>query len=403
MKKKVIIEKAKRKGTEGILGPANSGVSIFTEDVKDDDAWADAVNAYLANKTVVEKGGPGSGHYGHAGRRGRRGRRGGSLPGGVAMSIRTGRDAAERQAAASGKKPSGPKPGTPGKPGPQEIDLTGDYWADDKLHAHILGSRDDLDKYAGGYDTPYGGDPVFSETGSVMYASKEARSNVKAQLVDDVYNRIPEDQRYDFQNNPNGISKDDVNQMVAQWAVDSNDNKPESLAMQQAASKEFGIALSDYQDKSIAQTKSFYPNMIQQMTDQDGNFNGPNNLTHSKQRAVLRAMYDNTQAQLASMGYKPGDTVTVFRGVMIEDPAGGYMKLPQGVMNYKDNVMASWSSQWNVAENFTATASPNVFSQQVPIENILSTCRTGFGCLTEAEIVVLASPGTQITITDVGR
>ncbi len=47
-----------------------------------------------------QKGGPGSGHWGHAGRPGKRG---GSLPGSVAVSIRTGETARERQqAAASG-------------------------------------------------------------------------------------------------------------------------------------------------------------------------------------------------------------------------------------------------------------------------------------------------------------
>ena len=45
-----------------------------------------------------EKGGPGSGHYGHAGRPGQVG---GSVSGSVAMSIRTGRTASARQAAAS--------------------------------------------------------------------------------------------------------------------------------------------------------------------------------------------------------------------------------------------------------------------------------------------------------------
>lgn len=52
MKKKVVITKAKRKGTEGILGPENSGKSIFTEDVKDDDDWAAAVNAYLKKRNA---------------------------------------------------------------------------------------------------------------------------------------------------------------------------------------------------------------------------------------------------------------------------------------------------------------------------------------------------------------
>ncbi len=50
-----------------------------------------------------QKGGPGSGHFGHAGRPGKRG---GSLPGSVAVSIRTGRTAEQRQRAASPHKES---------------------------------------------------------------------------------------------------------------------------------------------------------------------------------------------------------------------------------------------------------------------------------------------------------
>ena len=48
-------------------------------------------------KLTIEKGGPGSGHWGHAGRPGQVG---GSVSGSIAISIRTGRTARERQAAA---------------------------------------------------------------------------------------------------------------------------------------------------------------------------------------------------------------------------------------------------------------------------------------------------------------
>ena len=54
MKKKMIVKKAKRKGTEGILGPENSTMSIFTEDAKDDDDWAAAVNAYLKKRNAKQ-------------------------------------------------------------------------------------------------------------------------------------------------------------------------------------------------------------------------------------------------------------------------------------------------------------------------------------------------------------
>ena len=54
-----------------------------------------------------QKGGPGSGHWGHAGRPGKVG---GSVSGSVAVSIRTGQTARERQATARAWKPMGYRP-----------------------------------------------------------------------------------------------------------------------------------------------------------------------------------------------------------------------------------------------------------------------------------------------------
>ncbi|HUW08998.1 MAG TPA: hypothetical protein VM537_04675 [Anaerolineae bacterium] len=66
------------------------------------------------SEELGEKGGPGSGHFGHAGRPGKRG---GSVSGSVAVSVATGRTAAERQQAAAGGD-SGEKP----KPINRELD-----------------------------------------------------------------------------------------------------------------------------------------------------------------------------------------------------------------------------------------------------------------------------------------
>lgn len=53
----------------------------------------------IREQALSKLGGHGSGHYGHAGRRGHQG---GSLPGKTAMSLKTGKTAGARQAAASG-------------------------------------------------------------------------------------------------------------------------------------------------------------------------------------------------------------------------------------------------------------------------------------------------------------
>lgn len=53
----------------------------------------------IIQDALTKRGGPGSGHYGHAGRTGHQG---GSLPGKTAMSLKTGKTAGARQAAANG-------------------------------------------------------------------------------------------------------------------------------------------------------------------------------------------------------------------------------------------------------------------------------------------------------------
>ena len=74
-------------------------------------------------KLTIEKGGPGSGHWGHAGRPGQRG---GSVSGSIAMSIRTGRTARERQAAAAARGRGGAaKPVPAGTPVSEAFDLSG--------------------------------------------------------------------------------------------------------------------------------------------------------------------------------------------------------------------------------------------------------------------------------------
>jgi len=72
--------------------------------LKDGDEWWSVDEAYreeLAERVgkSIEKGGPGSGHWGHAGRQGKRG---GSVSGQTAMSLRTGRAAAQRRQKAKG-------------------------------------------------------------------------------------------------------------------------------------------------------------------------------------------------------------------------------------------------------------------------------------------------------------
>lgn len=317
----------------------------------------------------IYKGGPGSGNWGHVGRPGKLG---GSQSNKFAMSIASGKTAAERQAAAragkGGQSTNAIQPGTPGENATYAHITSGDDKIEDMLNEGLIGND-------------YLHTPVPWNEAEIV-----ARSVTKNQIVSDVHARIPPDL---------DIQKDDVNQTLQTWASSSNDNDPKALSLQQAASEEFGIPLSQWQQGKVAtaQANVHYAGQT-----------SVNGMSRPQERAVLRAIYDNTQEKLAAAGYKPTDTIQLFRGIEVRNAADdGYVALPRGVANYTGNAMESWSSSSSVASSFSVFQARNVLSQSVPVKNIISTCRTGLGCLVEAEFVVMGVPGTQVLITDIGH
>lgn len=127
----------------------------------------------------------------------------------------------------------------------------------------------------------------------------------------------------------------------------------------------------------------------------DGHF-PPESLPFSKKtaRKIVRKMYDHTQAELKKHGYKETDYITVFRG--ISGVELGNMKAGE-IVRYAGNAAESWSLSSTVAKmGFADRAQWSVvLATRVPIKRILSTCRTGLGCLPEQEIVVLGDFGTM--------
>ena len=88
-------------------------------------------------------------------------------------------------------------------------------------------------------------------------------------------------------------------------------------------------------------------------------------------------MYDRTQEELVATGNK---TVTLYRGVNVDDP----QKYASGdKINITANALESWSTDSRVAGTFGNV----IMKAEVPIEKIVSTARTGFGCLNEWEFV----------------
>lgn len=205
--------------------------------------------------------------------------------------------------------------------------------------------------------------------GSWQSLSYEIRSEVKDEIVADISNET-------------GVPYDQVNSFIGQWAITSNNLQYASLIMQKSASEEFGVEMSDWQSKNLEDQMQWADTFVAPYWESEIIFSDK-----EKMRTVLRAMYDRTQKQLKEAGYDEDGHIVLFRGVgrgsikvdNIRDTKTG------DIVSYLGNAMESWSLSIREAEQFGSY----VVAAKIPIRNILSTARTGYGCLIEGEFVVL--------------
>ncbi len=124
------------------------------------------------------------------------------------------------------------------------------------------------------------------------------------------------------------------------------------------------------------------------------------------QRDLVRSMYDQTQTLLREKGFKPGDKIRLRRGGAFSSSVAGNLSKGDTVP-IVGNAMESWSISERVATTFAFGASGDVavvFEMDVPVEQIISTARTGFGCLTEGEFLVMGSiPGSRARVLRVDK
>jgi len=186
-----------------------------------------------------------------------------------------------------------------------------------------------------------------------------------------------------------GVDKEDVRSFIGQWSRSSNDTDMRSLAIQRDAAKEFGVKLSDWQEgkivenESLAKRATFDPSLPSSFKPL---------LPSNQQQSLLRAMYTNTQEALREQGIK--GHVRLYRGINMPDVATKGWK-PRDIVDYNGNTIESWSASRQTAGTFGNV----VVSMDVPVENIVGTARTGFGCLLEAEFTIMGSiPGQQAQV-----
>ena len=176
-----------------------------------------------------------------------------------------------------------------------------------------------------------------------------------------------------------GLSKKQIDEV---WRKDlgSGNQTPEARGLQVAVSEEFGVGLSEWQEKHFQKEGVKF-------------LDGDNS---ARTKIWVRSVYDTTQEKLTEAGFKPGDKVTLYRGFAVPkggDDIGGRYNLvrysPGDIIDYQGNAMESWTSRRNVAEKY----GDYVMEMSVPVESILSTYVSGFGDDLFSEFVILSVPG----------
>lgn len=205
-----------------------------------------------------------------------------------------------------------------------------------------------------------------------------------------------------------------VSNLIRNWAKTSADSDVLAAAMQQLAAGEFELEISaahwerwaaQYADRNLGkyvgkqnpatgrnwttkeaktELKWKFKNKVNAVMDGDSG---------DLLRSFLRAQYDETQAWFAEKGITH---VPLSRGITGADAAqvlgvdpinlanrtGGWQV---GLADVDLQALSSFATQVDTAEAFGSTLT----FIRVPVKNILSTCRTGFGCLSEFEMIAM--------------
>lgn len=213
-----------------------------------------------------------------------------------------------------------------------------------------------------------------------------------------------------------GLDYDRVSDLVKTWSDTSNDNNPTSLGLQMAAHEEFGTPLTDWQQEKInsvtrkitleGQERDFHPDYVDEY-----------NSAREDGRKFLRAMYDRTQKEFEAAGI---ENVLLYRGAIRIEKGTEPETWPKlyDQQELEENAMESWSLSFQTASSFAhsfegigghglpgmegiegvhfqnpekLTEVGVVYQAVIPRERILCTPKTGMGCLSEFEFVVLGS------------
>ena len=167
-----------------------------------------------------------------------------------------------------------------------------------------------------------------------------------------------------------------------------------AIAVQKVAAKEFGVPLGKHLSSSNLAT--IRHNALDMTTDQIVQNYGKAISAH------LRSQYDLTQAMFKKAGV---NEVVVFRGQGLPRPAGMISDVFKA-----DSItlqpISSFSAYIKTARSFAVGDDEfrSITAMVVPADRVLGTATTGYGCITEAELVVIGGENmVSFTVASTNR
>lgn len=226
---------------------------------------------------------------------------------------------------------------------------------------------------------------VEGEQEKWLWATDKTRAEVKQEIIRELMERT-------------GLDYDTVNQQVGLWSKTAANTNIDALQMQMMAGETFDVGVRDSLETRFTEVSE----------DVAKGWEYPAKTTSAEKAAFLEATYGYTQEKLQAAGFKPGDTITLYRGTTQPASVAGNWQAGDTV-KVTGNPLQSWSLGEGTARTFVAKSPKKggervgvVLAMNVPIESLFSTARTGIGCLTEGEYVVLVGElGHEALVTEV--
>jgi len=267
-------------------------------------------------------------------------------------------------------------------------------------------SLDDLDDVQTLMDSEQLGEDFITKEGEFDYLNAGA---LKDEVVNEIYNELKDNPAFrafaerEFAGGLHGVGtyptdayKTAINNQVKLWAQTSGDNNTQAIAMQMAFDAEFKTGMKGMQHITRETMKAA-----------TGYFNQNGDAL----RAIARAQYNVTQKHLAQEGIRE---IVLYRGMRISDDAfiqmmgmspsdPRYQGVAAKVSKVQLQPASSFSASPDTAIGFAGGTHIGDHSLmmvgKVPAKNIIGTPRSGFGCLTESEFVVMGGkPQSWATI-----